>query len=60
MINDVTYCIQQVLFIIFIWVVVNRICECFEKCSMQKSLGNAYSNMDPGFITDMIKRSKEK
>ena len=54
MINDVTYCIQQVFLVIFVWIVINRICECFEKCSSQKSLSAYYSQM----IDEIIKKTK--
>ena len=45
MINDVTYVLQQVFLVIYIYIVVNRICICFENCSQQKALSNAYSRI---------------
>ena len=56
MINDVTYCIMQIFSVVFIWMLVDRICKCFEYCSLQKSLSNAYSRMNSNWLDDIVKK----
>ena len=59
MINDVTYCLMQVFFVIYIYIVVNRICNCFEQCSLNKSMGEAYKNLDANMLHTMLRSKKE-
>ena len=64
MINEVTYVLQQVFLVIYIYIVINRICICFENCATQKAMGNAYSRIGKeqweAVMNSIVNKSKEK
>ena len=44
---------------LYLLIVIDRICKCFEQCSMNKSLGKVYGKIDPNLIKDLIESKKE-
>lgn len=45
---------------IYIWILINRICNCFEQCSLNKSMGEAYKILGADVLRSMIKSKTEK
>jgi hypothetical protein len=44
---------------LYLLMVIDRICKCFEQCSMYRSLGKVYGKIDPNLIKDLIESKKE-
>jgi len=44
---------------VYIFVIVDRICKACEQCSLNKSLGNAYSQINPNILNDVLKKKVE-
>jgi len=44
---------------IYVLMVIDRICKCFEQCSLNKSMGNAYKNLDANILHTMLRNKKE-
>ena len=45
---------------LYIFVLIDRICKCFENCSQQKAIGNAYTKINPETIKLLVEKMKEK
>ena len=44
---------------LYLLMVIDRICKCFEQCSLNRSLGKVYGKIDPNMIKDLIESKKE-
>lgn len=44
---------------LYLLMVIDRICKCFEQCAMNRSLGKVYGKIDPNLIKDLIESKKE-
>ena len=45
---------------VYIYMLVDRICKCAEQCSLNKSMSNVYSKVDFSSLNDLIKSTKSK
>ena len=45
---------------VYIYMIIDRICRCFENCSQQKAIGNAYAKINPDTIKTLVEKMKEK
>lgn len=43
---------------VYIFIIVDRICKCFEHCSMNKSFGNLYSKINGEQIKSILEAKK--
>ena len=45
---------------LYIYMLLDRICKCFESCSQQKAIGNAYAKINPDIFKSILEKMKEK
>ena len=40
--------------LVYVYMLIDRICRCAEQCSLNKSMGSVYSKVSPNWLSDLI------
>lgn len=45
---------------LYVFVVIDRICKCFENCAMSKATTTAYQKLSPEFLAGILEKNRKK
>lgn len=56
MLDNLFWCVVSFIGFMMIYILIDRVCRCFERCSMNKALGKTMCNLDNDVVEKLIKK----
>lgn len=56
MLDNLFWCVVSFIGFMMIYILIDRVCRCFERCSMNKTLGKTMCNLDNDVVEKLTKK----